>query len=123
MAYLHPYRYLHSYVHNGRIGVLVEIGCETDFLTGTDEFKALINDVALQIAAMAPEDIDSLLKQPFVKDNLLTIEQVIHHTGKKFRERVDVTRFIRWSTADPECQEDPNSPCTPAVIMSFRREG
>jgi elongation factor Ts len=119
MAFLHPYRHLHAYVHNGRIGVLVEVGCETDFVTRTEEFKVLINDVALQIAAMAPEDVDALLEQPFVKDGAHTVGQIVHHAGSKFRERIAVTRFIRWSTDAPECHEEPNPPRTPALIMSF----
>ncbi|HOT93437.1 MAG TPA: translation elongation factor Ts [Anaerolineae bacterium] len=46
---------VHAYIHGGgRIGVLVEVNCETDFVARTDEFKALVNDIALQIAAMAP---------------------------------------------------------------------
>lgn len=43
-----------SYVHNGRIGVIVEVNCETDFVARTDGFKAFVHEIALQIAAMAP---------------------------------------------------------------------
>jgi elongation factor Ts len=46
-----------SYVHSGRIGVLVEVNCETDFVARTDDFKALVHDIALHISAMAPEYI------------------------------------------------------------------
>lgn len=46
-----------SYVHNGRIGVLVEVNCETDFVARTDNFKSFVHEIALQIAAMAPEYI------------------------------------------------------------------
>jgi elongation factor Ts len=46
---------VHSYIHpGGRIGVLVEINCETDFVARTDEFKALVNDIALQVAGNPP---------------------------------------------------------------------
>jgi len=44
-----------AYVHSGRIGVLVEVNCETDFVTRTDDFKALAHDVAMHVAASAPE--------------------------------------------------------------------
>lgn len=47
-----------SYVHAGRIGVLVEVNCETDFVARTDDFKSLSHDIAMHIAAMAPEYID-----------------------------------------------------------------
>lgn len=46
---------IEAYVHGGRIGVIVEVNCETDFVTRTDDFKALAHDVALHIAAAAPE--------------------------------------------------------------------
>ena len=44
-----------AYVHSGRIGVLVEVNCETEFVTRTDDFKAVAHDVAMHIAAAAPE--------------------------------------------------------------------
>jgi elongation factor Ts len=44
-----------AYVHDGRIGVLVELNCETDFVAKTDEFKALVRDIAMHIAASSPE--------------------------------------------------------------------
>ena len=44
-----------SYVHGGRIGVLVELNCETDFVARTDDFKNLAHDIALQVASMAPK--------------------------------------------------------------------
>jgi elongation factor Ts len=46
---------IEAYVHSGRIGVIVEVNCETDFVTRTDDFKALAHDVAMHIAAAAPE--------------------------------------------------------------------
>lgn len=46
---------IHSYVHGGKIGVLVELNCETDFVARTDDFKTLANDLALHIAASAPQ--------------------------------------------------------------------
>lgn len=55
---------VHSYIHpGGRIGALVEVNCETDFVARTDEFKAFVNDIAMQVAATAPlaltpEDLD-----------------------------------------------------------------
>jgi len=43
-----------SYVHNGRIGVLVEVNCETDFVARTDNFKSFVHEIALQVASMSP---------------------------------------------------------------------
>ena len=46
-----------AYVHSGRIGVLVEVNCETDFVARTDDFKALVHDIALHVSATAPQYI------------------------------------------------------------------
>src|SRR4051812_14265396 len=48
-----------AYVHDGRIGVLVEVNCETDFVAKTDEFKALARDLAMHIAASAPQFVSA----------------------------------------------------------------
>lgn len=49
-----------GYVHDGRIGVLVEVNCETDFVAKTDEFKELVKDLSLHIAATAPQFVDEV---------------------------------------------------------------
>lgn len=122
MAHVYPYHYLHSYVHNGRIGVLVEIGCESDFIIRTEPFQALANEVALQIAGMAPGDVEALLGQPFVKDNSKNVGDALKDASEKLRERLAITRFIRWSVDERERPEDPAPPRAPAVIMSFKRK-
>src|SRR5260221_12284437 len=57
-----------TYSHDGRIGVVVEFNCESDFVAKTDEFKELVKDLTLHIAASEPEDVKALLDQPFVKN-------------------------------------------------------
>src|SRR6201988_4890001 len=52
-----------TYNHDGRIGVLVEVNCETDFVAKTDEFKELVKDLTLHICSSDPQDVDELLKQ------------------------------------------------------------
>lgn len=122
MGYIHPYHYLHSYVHNGRIGVLVELGCESDFLIRTESFRAFAHDVALQIAAAAPEDLEMLLRQQFVKNEARTIREIVEELAAESRERIAITRFVRWST-DQRDQPDNTTPPprAPALILSFRR--
>jgi elongation factor Ts len=96
-----------SYVHGtGTIGVLLELGCETDFVANNEEFKSLAHDLALHVCAMAPTSVNNedgqgeetaLLKQPFVKNPELTVEQVIQAAIQKFGENAKVTRFTRYS--------------------------
>ena len=120
---MHPHRHLHSYVNNGRIGVLLEVGCATDFTVRTEEFQALVRDTALHIAALAPPGLEELLAQPFVKDTTKTIADLYRAASSTLDEQIAVTRFIRWSTQDDDAPPGSTPPRTPAVILSFRRSG
>jgi len=86
---------IESYVHNGRIGVLVELLCETDFVAKTDEFKHLAREIAMQISAMNPKDMEALLQQEYIRDASQTIEQMVKSTIGKLGENITVKRFHR----------------------------
>jgi len=110
-----PYeRLIHSYVHQGRIGVLVELAAETDFATRSAEFNAFAHDLALHIAASSPRAMAELLAQPFVKDSTIDIAQLRSQLAAKLREKVEVVRFIRWEVGESEADE-PEPPKPPAV--------
>lgn len=128
-----------SYVHGGRIGVLVEVNCETDFVARTGDFKNFVHDIAIQVAATAPEyirpeDIPEsvltkerevyaeatggkpaevaekiiagklekyyesvcLVKQPFIKDDRQTIEELTTALIAKIGENVVIRRISRF---------------------------
>ena len=88
---------IESYIHGGgKVGVLVEILCETDFVAKTDEFKHLAKEVAMQVAAMNPTDVDSLLKQEYIRDGSQTIEQLVKAVIGKLGENITVKRFARF---------------------------
>ena len=105
-----------TYVHTGgRVGAMVEINCETDFVARTDDFRALAHDIAMQVAAMAPvsiggtdtpEDEDApaqenvLLQQPFIKDPSLTVQDLINEAVGKLGENVRVNRIARFSLGE-----------------------
>lgn len=85
---------IEAYIHgNARVGALVEILCETDFVARTDEFKNLAHEVAMQIAAMRPENVGGLLKQDYIRDSSLTIEQLVKSAIGKLGENIVVKRF------------------------------
>lgn len=132
-----------SYIHgNSKLGVLVQLGCETDFVAKTDDFKNLANDIAMHVAAMNPLNLspdevshellekereiwreqlknegkndkmidniltgkekkfreeNALLKQAFVKNPELTIEQLLTDTMTKMGENIRIVRFQRFS--------------------------
>ena len=100
-----------SYIHGGgRIGVLVEVNCETDFVARNAEVRALVHDIARQIAATDPRSIGNeegaptdlpadelpLLRQPFIRDEKRTIQDLVHEAIGKLGENVVVRRFTRY---------------------------
>ncbi len=105
-----------SYIHSGgRIGVLIEVNCETDFVARTDDFKELAHDIAMQVAAMSPsyvssddvpdgEDADSaetvLMCQPFIKDPSKSVQDLVNEGIGKLGENIRVRRFTRFSLGE-----------------------
>jgi elongation factor Ts len=85
-----------AYVHqNGKVGVLVEVLCETDFVARTDEFKNLCHEIAMQIAAMNPKNVETLLQQEYIRDGSLTISEFIKSVIGKLGENIVVKDFSR----------------------------
>jgi len=135
-----------SYIHaGGKIGVLVEVNCESDFVARTDDFKGLVHDIAMHIAATDPryirkEDVSAdafekekdiyraqaaqtgkpapviekivegkmgkfyeevcLYEQPFIKDQTMTVSQLIATVIGKLGENISVKRFARFKVGD-----------------------
>lgn len=87
---------IESYVHNGRVGVLLEINCETDFVARTDQFKDLAKNVAMQISAMNPSDTAELLTQQYIKDPNMTVDGFIKGAIAKLGENIKLGKFIRY---------------------------
>ncbi len=142
-----------SYIHAGaQLGVLVEVNCESDFVARTDDFRELVHDVAMQIAAADPqfirkEDVSGpalekereiqraralaegkpekmvdrivegrmskfyeevcLLEQPYIKDNSLTVGQLIATKIAKCGENITVARFVRLKVGDAAAGDTP----------------
>lgn len=83
-----------SYIHTTRkVGSMVEILCETDFVARNIEFQKLAKDLAMHIAAMKPASPDELFSQPFVKNPELTIKDLIEQSVAKLGENIQVGRF------------------------------
>lgn len=86
-----------AYIHsNGRLGVLAELYCETDFVARNPAFKELVHEIAMHIAAMAPDGPDSLLLQPFVKNESKTVGEIINEAIGKFGENIKIGEFVRF---------------------------
>jgi elongation factor Ts len=89
-----------TYNHDGRIGVLVEVNCETDFVARNEIFTDLVKDLAMHIAASEPADIDELLSQPFVKNPDQTVADVVKDRAARLGENVVVRRFSRFALGE-----------------------
>lgn len=136
-----------SYIHlNGKIGVLVEVNCESDFVSRNDEFKELVKNIAIHIAASAPEYLSSediplkvleeekeiireqfkdskkppeiiekivqgkigkfneevcLLDQPYIKDDKISIKELVTSHVAKFGENIRIKKFARFELGKP----------------------
>ena len=83
------------YSHGGKVGVVVEVLCETDFVAKTEDFKNLAHELALQIASMNPQSSEELLRQEYIRDGSQTIEQLIKSMIGKLGENIQVGKFAR----------------------------
>lgn len=86
-----------SYVHGDKIGVLLELKCETDFVARLEDFKALGKDIALQITAMNPQNVEELMAQQFIKSENETIEGLVTGMIAKTGENIQIGRFCRYA--------------------------
>lgn len=92
---------IESYVHTGgKIGVLVEINCETDFVAKTEDFKKLAHEVAMQISATKPKDVDELMIQPYIREPNMTVEQLIKSVIAKLGENIRIKSFFRLALGE-----------------------
>jgi len=104
--------YLHA---GGRIGAMVEVNCETDFVARADEFKELAHHLAMQVAAQAPKFISReeipegadvepeavcLLLQPYIKNPDQTVQDIITEAIAKVGENIKVSRFVRFELGE-----------------------
>lgn len=85
--------YLHQ---NEKIGAMVKVCCESDFVAKNKEFQQFVHELAMQIAAMAPSDVEELLEQPYIKDVKKTIRDLLEETVAKLRENIKIEDFKRF---------------------------
>lgn len=112
---------IEAYIHTGgRVGAMVELNCETDFVARTDEFKELAHQLAMQVAAMSPQFISReevsegtdtepqtacLLLQAYIKDPERSVQDIITETIAKVGENIKVSRFARFELGDQEVRK------------------
>ena len=105
-----------AYLHGGgRVGVLLEVNCETDFVARTEDFRELAHNLSMQVAAMSPKYVDeseipenesgdpaevALMAQPYIKDASLSIKDLVLESAGKLGENIKVRRFSRFALGE-----------------------
>ncbi|MBI2674173.1 MAG: translation elongation factor Ts [Candidatus Yanofskybacteria bacterium] len=83
-----------AYIHSTKkLGALVEVMCETDFVARNVEFQKLVHELAMQVAATKPGTLEDLLSQPFIKDQDITVKDLINQYIAKLGENIQIGRF------------------------------
>ncbi|WP_414575579.1 translation elongation factor Ts [Anabaena sp. CCY 9402-a] len=95
---------------DGKVGVLIEVNCQTDFVARNDAFKALVKSLAQQAATA--DSVESLLAQPYIEDNNVTVDEFIKQTTASLGENIQVRRFVNYAIGD-----------TPGVVDSYIHTG
>ncbi|HVM77031.1 MAG TPA: translation elongation factor Ts [Candidatus Paceibacterota bacterium] len=86
---------VHSYVHNDRIGVLLHLSAETDFVVRSEPFQKLAHELAMQVSAMDPKSVEELLAQPYIKDESRTVKDLLTDVIAKVGENVTINEIYR----------------------------
>ncbi|MCS7093359.1 MAG: elongation factor Ts [Patescibacteria group bacterium] len=87
------FAYVH---HNRKVGALIELLCETDFVAKNEEFQKLGREIAMQVASLKPESVDNLLAQEYIRDSSKKIADLIKEAVLKFGENIKVNRIVCW---------------------------
>lgn len=86
-----------SYIHaEGKVGILLTLLCETDFVTKNSEFKKLAHEICLQIASMNPKNVDELMTQIYIRDGKMEIKDLIKLGIAKIGENIKIGEFSRF---------------------------
>jgi len=105
-----------AYIHNGnRVGAIIEVNCESDFVARTPEFQELAHNLAMQVAAMSPRYVDKkdvpededdsdeglcLMDQPFIRDPSVTVRELVREAIARLGENIRVRHFIRYALGE-----------------------
>ena len=87
-----------AYIHNGgRVGAMVKVMCETDFVSKSDDFKNMCKELAMQVASMNPKNVKDLLAQDYIRDTSKKVKDLVDEVGARVKEKVVVEEIVRLS--------------------------
>ncbi len=89
---------VYAYIHNGgKVGSLVHVACETDFVAKTEDFKKLCHELAMQVCTDDYEDVESFLKASYMRDESKTVETMLSEVVGKLGEKIELKSFVKYS--------------------------
>jgi len=92
---------IYSYVHQtGKVGAMVEVACETDFVAKNDEFVGLCKEIAMQVASMNPKDVKELEEQSYIRDSSKKVGDLVKELVGKIGENMRIVRFVRFELGE-----------------------
>lgn len=92
---------IESYIHNGsRVGAMVDLRSETDFVAKTDEFKEMAKKIAMQVTSMEPKNVEELLEQPLIFDEKKKVKDLVDEVVAKTGEKIEIKRFERFEVGE-----------------------
>lgn len=91
------FTYMH---HNKKIGTMIEVRSETDFVSGNEEFQKLGHELAMQASFSRTSDVEKFLKETYIRDSSKDVDQLIKDAVLKFGENIKITRIIRWELGE-----------------------
>jgi elongation factor Ts len=87
-----------AYIHaGGKVGSLIAIACETDFVAKTDDFRKLAHEIALQVCSEDFANIEELLASEYIRDPGKKIQDIINETIAKVGEKIEVKQFVKFN--------------------------
>jgi len=86
-----------SYIHLGKIGVLVEVNCETDFVARNNDFKYFVHEIALHAAQSNAKAVGALMKEVYFRDEEKTLGDLLQEIIVKTGENIKVKRFVKYT--------------------------
>ena len=90
-----------SYVHhNKKVAALLELQCETDFVSGNVDFQKLGGELAMQAASMPAKNVEEFMKQAYIRDPGKKIEDLLKDAVLKFGENMKIARYVRWQIGE-----------------------
>lgn len=91
------YAYIHA---TGKVGSLVAVACETDFVAKTEEFKKLCHEIALQVSTENYESVEALMETEYIRDGSKKVKDLVAETVAKLGEKIEIKKFSRISVLE-----------------------